>query len=147
MQGRTHLLFGLLLCVVWLEFVSSENALLSVLLILFASVLPDIDEKTSLLGRRVPLLSYFTKHRSFFHSIFFLVICIILLSFLVSINHVLAFSAGFLSHLLLDMLTPMGVKPFWPSEVKLRGFVRVGGVLEKGIFFLFVALFIWLLLF
>lgn len=145
MQGKTHLLFGLLLSFVWLEFINAQNPVLTLLLILLASLLPDIDEKTSILGRIIPLLSYFTKHRKFFHSIIFLVICVIALSVVSTQNHVLAFTAGFLGHLVLDALTPMGVQPFWPSEAKIKGFVKVGGVLEKLIFVVFIGLFIWLL--
>jgi membrane-bound metal-dependent hydrolase YbcI (DUF457 family) len=147
MQGKTHLLFGLLLAVLWVEFISAQNAVLTLLLILLGSLLPDIDEKSSLLGRRVPILSYFTKHRSFFHSVIFGVSCVIVLSFIVSVHHVLAFSAGFIGHLLLDAITPMGVKPFWPSQVKIKGFVKVGGLLEKLIFVLFIALFVWMIFF
>lgn len=147
MQGKTHLLFGLLLSVIWFEFVSTNNPVLTLILILLGSLLPDIDEKSSLLGRRVKILSLFTKHRGFFHSILFGVVAVLLLSLIVSHIHVWAFVAGFVSHLVLDALTPMGVKPFWPSDVKVKGFVNVGGILEKVIFAVFVALFVWLILF
>lgn len=146
MKGSTHLVFGLLLSALLTEFVGYQKPLLAVLLILFGSLLPDVDEKTSRFGRRVPVLSYLTKHRTFFHGILFLVFCVVVLSLVVSSEYVLAFVAGFAGHLLLDIVTPAGVRPFWPSRLKLRGFVRVGGVLEKVFFVLLVVVFVWLLL-
>ena len=146
MKGSTHLVFGLLLSALLTQIVGYERPVLAILLILFGSLLPDVDEKSSRFGRHVPIISYFTKHRTFFHSILFGVTCVVALSLLVEKPYVLAFVAGFSSHLLLDAMTPAGVKPFWPSNLKLSGFVRVGGLLEKTFFILLVLVFVWLLI-
>lgn len=146
MRGVTHLVFGLLLAALLTQLFSYEKPLLAVLLVLLGSLLPDVDEKSSLLGRHVPLIGFFSRHRTFFHGILFLVACVIVLASVVDFVYVWAFIAGFVSHLLLDALTPAGVKPFWPSTLKIRGFVRVGGVLEKVFFVLLVVVFVWLLL-
>ena len=146
MKGTTHLVFGLLLAALLTEFIGYQKPLLAIILILLGSLLPDIDEKSSRLGRRVPVISHLTKHRTFFHGILFLATCVILLSLLAATPYVLAFVAGFAGHLVLDALTPMGVKPFWPSDLKIRGPVKAGGWLEKAFFALLVAVFVWQLL-
>lgn len=146
MRGETHLVFGLLLSALFTSYYSYEQPVLAIGLILFASLLPDVDEKSSRFGRKVPVISYFTKHRTFFHSIFFLVVCVILLWMVLDPVYVWAFAAGYVGHLVLDAMTPSGVVPFWPSTLKLRGFVRVGGLLEKVFFVVLVAVFVWLLI-
>ena len=147
MKATTHLVFGLLLATLITQLYYFENPLLAIILVLVGSLLPDIDEKNSRFGRKVPVVSYLTKHRTFFHGILFCVFCFIALLVFVELRYALAFVAGFFGHVLLDALTPMGVKPFWPSETKINGFVKVGGVLEKLIFYVFVAVFVWLLFF
>ena len=146
MRGTTHLVFGLLLSALFTSYYSYEQPVLAIGLILFASLLPDIDEKSSRFGRKVPIISYFTKHRTFFHSILFLVACVIILWTFLDSMYVFAFVAGYAGHLLLDAMTPSGVMPFWPSKLRIRGFVRVGGLLEKVFFVVLVAVFVWLLI-
>lgn len=146
MRGSTHLLFGLILSWIAVDVVGVNDAFVTVALILLASLLPDIDERTSTLGRKVKLVGLLSKHRSFFHSIFFLVICMVLLSIFLQLETVYWFALAYLLHLLLDALTPMGVRPFWPSELRIKGFVRVGSVLEKLIFVATLIIFLHFLL-
>ena len=92
------------------------------------SMIPDIDEPNSVLGRKVKILSTTIKtvfgHRGFFHTPLFILLLYWLL------NGVLGeFSAaykssvemfikgilsGMISHLILDMLTPAGIMLFFP---------------------------------
>ncbi len=146
MRGTTHLLFGLVLAAVFTQVHSFANPLLAVVLILLGSLLPDLDERHSTLGRKVPIVGFLIKHRTFFHSLLFLVAVTILLWAVVPAWYVIAFAAAVLGHLFLDALTPQGVRPFWPSKLRVRGFVRTGGVLEKLVAAAAVVAFVWLLL-
>lgn len=147
MKGTTHLLFGLLLSAVFVRVFEMGQPLLAILLILLGSLLPDIDERHSLLGRKMPLIGFLFRHRTFFHSIVFGVVVSILCAVLLGEVYALAFAIGFVGHLLLDGLTPMGVTPFWPSKLKLKGFVRVGSIFEKIIFASLVLVFVYYLVF
>lgn len=107
---------------------------LALFTIVVFSLLPDIDEKNSLLGRYFPV-AYFFKHRGFFHSIFFLSCCLILLVIFAP-QLLLYATTGFISHVLLDALTKQGVT-IWPFG-RIRGPFRSGG---KTDFLLFLLLF------
>lgn len=109
---------------------------------LVGSLLPDIDEPNSFVGKKVWLLSklikFTTGHRGIFHT---LIITLIfpLIYFLTKDNEIflkynwfpyfnvmLGLVIGYLSHLLMDSMTGMGVPLFWPitkqkvSIMKLR---------------------------
>jgi inner membrane protein len=146
MRGSTHLLFGLVLSALLIELYNPSNPLLLVLLVLLGSLLPDIDEATSILGRRVPVVGAVARHRGFFHSVLFLVAMVVLLFSLLPNFHLAWFAGAFALHLALDAMTPKGVRPFWPSPLRLKGFVRVGGHLELLIRLAVLALFVWLLI-
>ncbi len=144
MRFYTHLVAGLLVAIVLTELFSFPNTLVAVLLVLLGSILPDIDEQHSRLGKLFPLIPKLFTHRGFFHSVFLATAFTILLS-LFAPSYALAFAAGFVTHLLLDAMTPAGVKPFWPSQVRLRGFIKTGGVLEGILFILLVGVVVWML--
>lgn len=138
MLGRTHFLSGLVLGLPL--FIALEKPfsldITVFLLFLLGSLFPDIDESKSFLGRYVPLLSRIFKHRGFFHSVFSLLIFSFLFSiifnrFLVGV----AFAAGFLLHLLQDILTKKGVE-LYPFRICLRGPFAVGGLFENVLFVL-----------
>ena len=69
MKGITHLVIGLFVALLILEF-TNTNSLILVILVLVASLLPDIDERHSLIGRKFPLVGWFSRHRGFFYSIY-----------------------------------------------------------------------------
>lgn len=149
MLGRTHLLAGLILAIVLVHFFSHSFiiGLISFFLCLFGSLLPDIDEKSSLIGRHFRLVSFFSRHRGFFHSLFALLLFTLPFYFLFqSPLPAISFMIAYFSHLLLDMMTKAGLR-LYPSRMKIRGFIKVGGFLEKIIFLLLLLLFILLLLF
>ena len=146
MRGSTHLLFGLILAALATKYYPFDRPLLAVILMLTASVLPDIDERQSLLGRKVPVIGWFVRHRTFFHSILLGVAITIVVALFLGTAYGYAFGAAYLLHLLLDALTPTGVRPFWPSKLRIRGFVKVGGLLEKAIFIIAMIIFVWVLL-
>jgi inner membrane protein len=124
MKGKTHLVFGALVA----TFFSQPQEWI---VILIASILPDVDSSTSLLGRRAPFLGKAFEHRGFFHSLFFIVPSTIIV-YSLSSSLAIAFFCGIMSHILLDMSTKQGIKLF-PLK-RIKGYIRVGGFREK-IFF------------
>jgi inner membrane protein len=85
-------------------------------------------------GTALPV-SYFMKHRGITHTLAFAVYCGVLV-FAATNNGSASTAAliGVLSHLLLDALTPSGVRLFWPSSLSINGRVKSGSVLDLAIF-------------
>ena len=142
MMFITHIGFALLLGLLTVKFSPLPiNQYLFIATIIFASLLPDIDSGTSLIGRRFKLASLFFKHRGMIHSILFM-IGFSVVFFLITKNfyYFLAFATGYLSHLLLDSMTPTGVAFFWPGKNRLRGIIYTAGAWDFLILLLFAAL-------
>ena len=133
---KTHLLVGLFFALLLLP---SENKLTFILIVLLASIIPDIDSRGSIIGKKKTfrILQFFVKHRGIIHSLTFLLIASLIFWFTFPWI-VLPFVLGFGSHLLMDGLTKQGVKLFYPINIKMKGFVRVGGRLETAVFVLFL---------
>jgi inner membrane protein len=74
-----------------------------------AGVIPDLD---ILLQDDFPLM-----HRGIVHTPFFLLVGIVLLYLVADKPTTFAFGAGFLSHLLLDVITPAGILLLYPIPV------------------------------
>ncbi len=93
--------------------------------VLTGSVLPDIDEENSYIGRRLPLFSIITssifKHRTLTHYLILPLIIAILGFFASGLNQLICFSFAFgiLMHDVGDMLTKGGINgfffPFFPN--------------------------------
>ena len=95
-------------------------------------LLPDIDHPGSYMGRRVPLVSDALEmafgHRGATHSLlavflFYTAARLAAPRFLgggVAGPFALALAAGYLSHLLLDMLNPQAVPLLWPWKARVR---------------------------
>lgn len=135
----THLSLGLLtgLLMLKLTFIP-VNHFVFLVAMLIGSILPDIDTATSFIGSKLRIVSLFFKHRGAIHSFTILVACTILF-YILTTNafYSLAFASGYLSHLLLDSLTPKGVLWLWPSKKRVRGVFRTAGLFD----FLFLVLF------
>ncbi len=74
-----------------------------------AGVIPDLD---ILLQDEFPLM-----HRGIVHTPLFLLISIVLIYLVADKPFAFAFGAGFLSHLLLDVITPSGILLLYPIPV------------------------------
>lgn len=78
---------------------------------------PDIDHARSLISQRVGVLGWFvrmiTSHRGLTHTIWFGGAIVLGLS-MIHIQLAGLFSMGFISHLVLDMLTPAGLRLAYP---------------------------------
>ncbi|MEM5814455.1 MAG: metal-dependent hydrolase [Candidatus Aenigmatarchaeota archaeon] len=122
MKKRTHLIFAVLLFLV-LNKVFSLPLPFAVFAAIGALV-PDIDLLTMLL------------HRKLFHNLWVLTAVVLAgMHFgLMDQSTAIAFSIGFLSHLIADAMTPMGVKPLWPLGLPhIKGPVKTGSAIEFAI--------------
>lgn len=141
---KTHLAAGALAGLLLLKYLRPENMLLFSFLLLFASILPDIDTGKSFIGRRLwpfsAILALFVKHRGFLHTVW---VPLISFSFAAYFGYAIigaAFALGYLVHILADSLTEEGVPLFAPFFMRrVRGFIKTGGTLEY-VFLLFVCI-------
>lgn len=131
MNGGQHLMFGTLLGVgTQLATGLSPVGLFSYPSyyggIALGSLLPDIDHPQSYLGRRIPLLSVpinkLFGHRGFTHSLLSLSLLGIASAFYWAVNPLFfgGLLLGYFSHILGDMLTPMGVPLFYPDKKRYK---------------------------
>ncbi|HRZ85897.1 MAG TPA: metal-dependent hydrolase [Candidatus Paceibacterota bacterium] len=106
---------------------------------LISTLLPDIDSKSSKVGRNIfsRIIQFFTKHRGMLHSLNFCIFISFVLFLLVPLIAP-GFLTGYSLHLIADGLTEMGILLFWPSKkLVLKGFIKTGKTFEKFLFFIF----------
>ena len=132
---KTHLMVTLFFVLVLLPFVSYK--IIFIIIALLATYIPDIDLKSSKLGRKIIFrpLQYFVKHRGAFHSFGFLFLVTFIFLMLIP-KIALGFFVGYASHLFADSLTISGITPFFPWKRKLSGMIITGGRTEKILFFI-----------
>lgn len=131
MTGKTHLSCGIVASL----FLCGD--VVSGILLSVGSLLPDIDHKNSLFGKALPFIPKLIKHRTWTHSISFLVLCYFVNIYL---------CIGCCIHLLLDMMTKQGCQLFYPINLRFRlpfsKFVKTDGNFEKILFILSLLLII-----
>jgi inner membrane protein len=131
---KTHLSATFLLILFFIGKIGGvENKVLFFLVAMVSTYLPDIDSKTSKLGKNVLLrpVQWFTGHRKFFHSFTFLAIIFVFYQFFTFENIFYGFLLGYSSHLIMDCLTVRGIYPFYPFKLRISGFIKTGSVVEK----------------
>ena len=152
MMFLTHLIGGIFSAVYFGSFLGISNdsnqMVIAIMVAAVFALLPDIDMVKSKLGRKLQpfstLAAFVFRHRGFLHSFVFAVAVYFLVRYLFSSTIAAAAAIGYSSHLLLDMATKEGIMPLSPlSKMKIRGFVRTGGILEKATT---VALFVLIIL-
>ncbi|MFT4304298.1 MAG: metal-dependent hydrolase [Candidatus Woesearchaeota archaeon] len=140
MKYKTHIVFGILLYLLFFKLEVLVFSFFGFFILFVGSLLPDIDKHTSFIGRKIKLMSFSLElifsHRGLFHSLWVAFLCLFI-SFELFI--------GYLSHLILDMLNPKGVKLFWPW-FKVKGHIKSGGLTDFFVL-VFIILLILLLLF
>lgn len=140
MMFYTHLVFSLFISLLSARLFGIEQLYFIVIVMLFG-IIPDIDTNKSKV--RIPIISFILKmifkHRGIFHSVFIPLLLFFALSYLGYYIIGLAILLGYLSHILLDALTPSGVKPFWPLRFKIKGFIKTNSIIEK-VLFIFLAI-------
>ena len=136
MMFKTHIVFGFLMGLLFLDVFNVSNKILFMTVAVIAAAIPDIDHPDSAVGKKVKIIGFLFKHRGFFHSILAAGI------FSLGINYIfrnyaitIAFVIGYVSHILIDMLTHAGVMPLHPlSNFKIKGFMKSNGIIEWLIF-------------
>ena len=130
---RTHLAFAVLLIILFLKQVNNE--IVFIIMVLVATVLPDLDSDFSTWGRHMIFrpLQFFVKHRGIIHSFTFGVLISIILSIFWPVAS-LGFFMGYSVHLICDSFTKDGIQPFWPFKAKSSGFIKSGGRVEDSLF-------------
>lgn len=137
----THLIFAFLFGILSMNYVHPANQVLFIVLVVFGGTLPDVDSSSSKLGSKVKVVSWFFKHRGFFHSLFVLPFISLILYFIGFSNFAIPIIIGYVSHLIADSMTKEGIMFLYPlSKAKIKGFIRTGGFLEKIIFIILVVL-------
>lgn len=115
MQGGVHMLAGALVGT------SLSGTPAGIFAAVLGALFPDIDTPESALGRRLPFFSLLGGgHRGWTHSLLGLILFSVPLLFIFNTGIAVVFAAGYLSHLLLDMLNPAGVRIFWPIPLNMR---------------------------
>lgn len=123
MDGKTHLVAGAL---AGIGIVSLENKLgignnLDKILLVagcaIGALLPDADHPEAPVGRVIPLWIFF-KHRTYTHSLIFM-IAVALIGIILKLNIflVIGILIGILTHLVLDSTTYAGVKWLYPFKI------------------------------
>lgn len=142
MMFKTHLMFGILLGLLFVKLFSIEKGLLFVLVVAFFSIFPDIDFHKSKIGRKVKPLSWlinlFVGHRGVIHSLFAALFFYLLLFILFGGTYGSAALLGYFSHIFLDSLTKRGTKPLWPIRTRLTGILKGNSTLDYLLFFIFL---------
>lgn len=156
MTGNTHSKGGICFALIVLNLfivkvIPSYNVAYKVLLVIIffagsyiGSLFPDIDQKKSSISRMLPFLAKTfgakCRHRGFTHSLLCLVIFSLILgiiAFLSEFNIIitslfLGFISGYISHLILDLLTADGIEIFYPCKTNFKlGFIKTGSKGEK----------------
>ena len=144
-----HVLMGVLafLFLEWTGVVSSVHSLLALFYVLLGAILPDIDEKNSKVNRWSgifgDIIAKLFKHRGFVHSAWFFGAASLIVWHFGRWEYAVSLFVGFLAHIFADCITKMGVKPFAPFQFHIKGGLRVGSSVEKGLWgvMFFMALF------
>jgi len=110
---RTHLAFGVLMVILFVQHVNDK--LIFIGMVLLATILPDLDTGFSSWGRHLIFrpLQFLTRHRGIIHSFSFAILISIILSIFWPVLS-LGFFLGYSVHLICDSFTKEGIQPFWP---------------------------------
>lgn len=136
MTGKTHIIGGLAASLAFAQ-VTNYDPVLLVGAGVIGAVVPDICHGGSKIGRAFPVVSKVINslfgHRSFTHSLLFLVLMAVLMDSFVTNESVKAgILVGMVSHLVLDMATKNGIKLLFPLTIRVRFPIttRTGGAVE-----------------
>lgn len=141
----THVAFGFLAGLLAKPFFPSGNTYLYYLFVFLGSILPDIDERKSIISQKTSLFSWIIhilfKHRGIFHSLWFALLFSAVVYYITGYTYAFAFFIGYMSHILADGLTKQGVNVLHPfAKFHIRGFIETGKILEWAFFALILAL-------
>lgn len=134
MLFRTHVALGVMGVLLLIS--SVTHRWIFGIVVLIACILPDIDSVRSKIGNHWYLrpFQWATKHRGVLHSFTFCIVGGLVLAFFIPAL-AFPFYLGYGIHLVADMFTSEGIRPFWPLKDEVEGKVLTGGTFEKGIFY------------
>ena len=137
MMFYTHIAFALLTSIFAVKFLHPSSVLLFIFIACFVSLIPDIDNRDSKIGKHVKFISKIFDHRGILHTIFPPIGLFFLFNYL-SYNLLgIAALVGYLSHILIDAFTPEGINFLHPlTSFRISGFIRAGGFMEIVLFLL-----------
>ena len=142
MLVHTHIIFSIFCIVLASKFLEIPNIAIFSVIVLFFTLLPDIDEDQSTLGRRIKPISFLIEkilgHRGIFHSFIVPALIFVGFYFLGIPIYGIAAALGYMSHLTMDAITSCGIHPFWPFPFRIHGPIRTGSVLEHLVFMLII---------
>ncbi len=144
MMFFTHTAFSLYIGMFLMEKFSNKYLFLALLLV--GSLLPDMDNPYSKLGRKIrpvsTLIKFVFGHRGIFHSVIPVLLILFLFYYIFNLKLIgAALSTGFVLHLILDGLTKEGINYLYPfSKLKISGFIRTGGIFEWILFIILIGL-------
>lgn len=140
MKGATHIGAGAVCGIAISTYANlpPEQAVVATVCSMVASILPDLDSGTSIIGRVFLPVSWLVNqlfgHRTIFHALlpWSLILGLLWLAFPQYPWYLLASAVGIASHLALDLLNHAGVPLLWPIKAKLAiGVCRSGGMIDK----------------
>lgn len=117
-KGKVHWGFALGLYLFLVVNDPKLDHILNPFLVVLGSLFPDADHKFAPMGRVIPLW-LICKHRGFTHSIQGLCTFTAIIG-LFNIWWTVSFILGYFSHLLLDSMTPSGVRWWWTNKKTTR---------------------------
>lgn len=140
MTGNTHIVGGIAASLAYAQF-SNHDPIMMLGAGVVGALLPDICHSGSKIGRKLPLFSKLINrvfgHRTFTHSLLFLVIVAVLLNAFIPSEALKAgFLVGMASHYVLDMATKKGVKLLFPLSMTVRFPItmKTGSKMERIVF-------------
>lgn len=118
MQGNTHIVGGITASLAFAQF-SNDNPLVLVGAGVIGALLPDICHRGSKIGRTFPIIAKLVNtvfgHRSFTHSLLFLLLVMLVLHTLIPYRAIsIGVIVGMASHIVLDMCTKKELNYFSP---------------------------------
>lgn len=142
MTGKTHMSAGLLVGALTTEHFQTDlfSTVTVICLAIVSSLFPDICHTRSKIGRQFKLLSFFVNlifgHRTFTHSLLFMgMIGFLLILIQTPPYYLVSIIGAIASHVILDMLTPRGVKLLYPIPltIKFPFTFKTGGLLDASL--------------
>lgn len=140
MTGNTHIVGGIAASLAFAQ-VSHYDPVILLGAGVVGALIPDICHGGSTIGRKLPIISKVINtifgHRSFTHSLLFLILIGVLLTTFMKNESVTAgILVGMVSHYILDMATKNGIKLLFPLKVTIRFplTTRTGGSVEYVVF-------------
>ncbi|QJC31904.1 metal-dependent hydrolase [Enterobacteriaceae endosymbiont of Donacia versicolorea] len=106
-------------------------------------LLPDIDNPKSIIGSKIKIFSYIINkifgHRGFTHSLLSVIsFGFIIFSINLHFNHMIyvkfGLIIGYLSHIIADILTPLGVPLLWPYKKKYKLPLITKNIIKEDLF-------------